>query len=277
MSWHYLREQEAVSSEAISWDGEQFAPSKSKNTLGMYCLLDSGTASCHTSLSGMTSEHSTEQSGADGSTLSAADSHAKTSVQQEKARESRENEAGYGLTWPASQAKFDRDTSSWKIHPCLFPEDSMLSSPTLPRWGTMRNGELLEAQMPSGLAEYRSSIMSAIDCSLSLRAPTLTVCGNYNRKGVSPTSGDGLATFVKRLPTLVSTDADKWNRKTEEERKAKGNFVRLSNALGAGGPMTPTWCEWYMGFPLGWTELRPLAMYKFRQWLHSHGLSSEND
>lgn len=46
--------------------------------------------------------------------------------------------------------------------------------------------------------------------------PTLTVCGNYNRKGASLTSGDGLATAV-------------------------------------GGRLNPTWCEWYIGFPLGWT------------------------
>jgi len=43
--------------------------------------------------------------------------------------------------------------------------------------------------------------------------PTLTVCENYNKKGLSPTSGDGLATVI-------------------------------------GGRLSPTWCEWYMGFPL---------------------------
>lgn len=53
--------------------------------------------------------------------------------------------------------------------------------------------------------------------------PTPTRCGNYNRKGASPTSGDGLATAV-------------------------------------GGRLNPTWCEWYMGFPLGWTDVAwPLA------------------
>lgn len=53
---------------------------------------------------------------------------------------------------------------------------------------------------------------------LAVILPTLTVCGNYNRKGASPTSGDGLATAV-------------------------------------GGRLNPTWCEWFMGFPLGWTDV----------------------
>ena len=38
--------------------------------------------------------------------------------------------------------------------------------------------------------------------------PTPTVCGNYNRKGASSTSGDGLATAVKRSlwPTPTKSD-----------------------------------------------------------------------
>jgi hypothetical protein len=48
--------------------------------------------------------------------------------------------------------------------------------------------------------------------------PALTRKGNYNRRGCSRTSGDGLATVV-------------------------------------GGSLNPTWCEWLQGFPLGWTEV----------------------
>lgn len=66
--------------------------------------------------------------------------------------------------------------------------------------------------------------------------PTLTVRGNYNRKGLSKTSGDGLATVV-------------------------------------GGRLNPTWCEWYMGFPMQWTELGCSVMPKYRQWLRLHGKS----
>lgn len=63
--------------------------------------------------------------------------------------------------------------------------------------------------------------------------PTLTVCGNYNRKGASPTSGDGLATVV-------------------------------------GGKLNPRWLEWFMGFPVGWTALHCLATRKFRRWQRLH-------
>jgi hypothetical protein len=43
----------------------------------------------------------------------------------------------------------------------------------------------------------------------------------------------------------------------------------LSETLG--GQLNPTWVEWLMGWPIGWTDLKPLEMDKFQQWLRSHG------
>ena len=65
-------------------------------------------------------------------------------------------------------------------------------------------------------------------------------------------AGDLLNTAVRRMPTLVAKDAE-------------------SGAPGDGGPLNPTWCEWFMGFPLGWTELGDSAMPRFRRWFDSHG------
>jgi hypothetical protein len=38
-----------------------------------------------------------------------------------------------------------------------------------------------------------------------------------------------------------------------------------------GGVPNPMFSEWLMGWPLGWTDLKPLGMGKFQQWLDSHG------
>jgi hypothetical protein len=38
-----------------------------------------------------------------------------------------------------------------------------------------------------------------------------------------------------------------------------------------GGKLNPTWVEWLMGWPLGWTDLKPLEMDKFQKWLEQHG------
>lgn len=87
-------------------------------------------------------------------------------------------------------------------------------------------------------------------CSL---LPTPTVNGNYNRKGLSKTSGDGLATFVRKLlPTPTANDA-KCNGTASPQN-------RNSDALNvvAGGALNPEWVEWLMGFPRGWTEVSGL-------------------
>jgi len=38
---------------------------------------------------------------------------------------------------------------------------------------------------------------------------------------------------------------------------------RNSDGSPTGGQLNPTWVEWLMGWPLGWTDLKPLAMDKF--------------
>jgi hypothetical protein len=44
-----------------------------------------------------------------------------------------------------------------------------------------------------------------------------------------------------------------------------------------GGKLNPTWIEWLMGWPLGWTDLKPLEMDKFRQWQRQHSNSYQTD
>jgi hypothetical protein len=68
--------------------------------------------------------------------------------------------------------------------------------------------------------------------------PTPTVCGNYNRKGASATSGDGLATWVReRVPTPTTQDAANNGGPSQSERT-----------------LNPDWVEWLMGWPVGWTD-----------------------
>jgi hypothetical protein len=41
--------------------------------------------------------------------------------------------------------------------------------------------------------------------------------------------------------------------------------------------LNPVWVEWLMGWPLGWTDLKPLATDKFRWWQQQHGVSSSEE
>ena len=93
--------------------------------------------------------------------------------------------------------------------------------------------------------------------------PTPTVCGNYNRKGASKTSGDGLATAVKNWPTPRTAGmcggTGSWELLNKNTTKEEARQMGAGN----GGKLNPTWVEWLMGWPLGWTDLKPLATDKF--------------
>jgi hypothetical protein len=133
--------------------------------------------------------------------------------------------------------------------------------------------------------------------------PNPTDKGNYNKKGLSAKSGDGLAMAVKHWPTpdahmgtggrvsksfptgkrpsgskqsITLNDAVRWATPTARDYRSPGTPERLSRAQRessrgqplteqAGGQLNPTWVEWLMGFPLGWTALEPSATRSSRK------------
>ena len=112
--------------------------------------------------------------------------------------------------------------------------------------------------------------------------PTPTIHGNHNRKGASPTSGDGLMTAVRQAeanfptPTVAASKGSSPGSLTRKDGRSRVND-RLDHRMMAehGGSLNPTWVEWLMGWPLGWTDLNASATVRFRQWLRSHGGNSD--
>jgi hypothetical protein len=97
------------------------------------------------------------------------------------------------------------------------------------------------------------------------RLTTLTVHGNYNRKGCSPKSGDGLAAAIRKMPTRAAQDAKNNAGPSQMGR----NTLPLNAEIG--GPLNPEWCEWFMGWPIGWTELPRSETGKCHSKRLSHG------
>ena len=63
---------------------------------------------------------------------------------------------------------------------------------------------------------------------------------------------------------------------TPKAQNSRGNGEKHGDGgpsldVAVGGQLNPTWVEWLMGWPLEWTDLKPLATDKFPQWLRSHG------
>jgi hypothetical protein len=98
--------------------------------------------------------------------------------------------------------------------------------------------------------------------------PTPT-CHNANEKG-SPSEfnrdSPGLGTVVLWFPTPQASDnRDRGNMSNPsiQRRIALGKQIMLSQSVDRNsGQLNPTWVEWLMGWPLGWTDLKPLEMDK---------------
>jgi hypothetical protein len=96
----------------------------------------------------------------------------------------------------------------------------------------------------------------------------------YNEKRKAETRGKPLSYVVKLWPTPRTTGmcggTGNWN-----QLKDKCENIEEDRKMGAGngGQLNPTWVEWLMGWPLEWTDLKPLGTDKFQAWLHLHGTS----
>lgn len=257
MSWHYSQALVEAFSAGTSSDGGRFAPSKSRSILVQFCSHGKTTACFPRSRFGTISVHLTDDRGEELLTWFRAASLVRISAQPEKERASPVNAPGSGARWRASSARYDRGSSSWKTHLCLWEEDLKPSSLTLPRWGMMRGGELWERTTPELLTEE---------------------------------TGFG----EEQWPTPRATDGSHGGRVTPRKSKNGGNLIEAvsmnmfptptanrrdglqSHGVNViGGQLNPEWVEWLMGWPIGWTDLKPLGMDKFQQWRRSHGVCSE--
>lgn len=94
-----------------------------------------------------------------------------------------------------------------------------------------------------------------VDLGVAVRmwpTPTASTGGNEAAKANGEGSGTGikLATAVLLYPTPCARD---WKDNGTSPAELARNSTTL--ATHAGGQLNPTWVEWLMGFPPGWTEL----------------------
>ena len=85
------------------------------------------------------------------------------------------------------------------------------------------------------------------------------------------------AVVKKMFPTPQASDnRDRGNMSNPsiQRRVAKGKQIMLSQSVDQNsGQLNPTWVEWLMGWPLGWTDLKPLVMDKSHSAQQQHGES----
>lgn len=122
-----------------------------------------------------------------------------------------------------------------------------------------------------------SSLAQQVNTPSRWPTPTASLASKGGR--ITPRKGREGGTLIEAVsariwPTPNASDSNKWSNQTLAERKAKKQQVRLNTAVapegGKGGQLNPAWVEWLMGWPIGWTELKPLEMARFREWQQQH-------
>jgi len=290
--------------ETCSLDTLQSLLVKSKSTHERFCYSGSLTEYCQCFPFGTTLQHSEKttpnaqkplQRGRrcqrNSSFAAGSRNCAKTSVAPGKVKALQEHEADCGAKWRGSFARFDRDTCSWKTAQCLLLGGLEEFSETWPKWGMMRGGECSERVIP---ARPTSGTESG-----SWQTPVSDdevnrVAGKVNSRGEP-----NLSAQVKMWPTPAARDSKGANSAEHCLVTGKGrkHMDQLPNAVAHGGTTTPqtwatptastggpepdgktgrklttqvagqlnpSWVEWLMGWPIGWTDLKPLETGRFQ-------------
>ena len=296
MSWLFSQALVEAFSGASSSDGEPSAPLNVMPTPHKFWRNDKTMDSSNLSRFGLMCAVLTEDRGAELLKSFQAASLARTSARQGRAQASTGNALASGLNLLGSLARFDPASSSWKTPHSSLLGDSDGFSETWPRWGSMRSGVCWGRTMPElhtsengsgywptpratdgshGGPNQRGSKGDLMLSSAVHQFPTPTATNtkaNHMRgadkgKPREPRSyfltpratdtgkGEGSETFVKRM-----------GDRTED------CFQSLPSQVG--GQLNPPWVEWLMGWPIGWTDLKPLETARSRKWPHSHSESS---
>ena len=276
MSYIYLRERGEESSAECYSDIPAYVLSKLNLTAEKSSCKGSATESCPASPSGPTCGLSPAVRGAEKSMSSAEDSRAKIFPLPEKARESTGSEAVYGRNLQESLARYDPDSRSWRTRQCLLLGGLAECLETLPKSGMMRNGVLWELTMSE--PRTRES-----ECGF-WRTPDAGAGGTISEEKMERFLSGGTresgAAIQIRLCDQVRERRLWPTPKCQDSRAALRD--RNKSNLGEvvhGGTLTPrmktarlnpVWVEWLMGWPIGFTDLKPSATDKFRSWRQQH-------
>lgn len=192
---------------------------------------------------GTTCEPLTADLGAELLTWYLAGFPAKISPSPAEATDSTASALDSGWKWPASFAKWDQASCEWKTRQCSLIEGSTAYSQTWPAWGLMLDGECSE---------------------------------------LTPLVPPSTAPEFGYWQTPTTRDAKGQSGKGNRIRRGKGGRLHVANLcdqiVDCGRPDLVRSVQFrysLMGWPTGWTGLKPLETDKFPLWLQQHGVYSE--
>jgi hypothetical protein len=160
-------------------------------------------------------------------------------------------------------------------------------------WPTPRANELDYSEHVQGLHGMNYIAKDGREWGINLTTavktwPTPSAMDTINRKGMRPSrEATGRTTgYLSEMVMFPTPRANKWGLPdshgnvsawaTPAARGWKGEGYEGQLGTQIGGSLNPTWVEWLMGLPLGWTALEPLGMeLSLLSWLNSFGVTDD--
>lgn len=252
MSFPFLLEPVADCSEPICSDGEPLVTSNGTTTASESSLLASVMDSCQQPQSSLTcvSSHSPVQPTSTEELrmwLQQAFPVSRLALLDGNLQKTTSGTCGQQPRM--SFAVFDQSASCWKTSQVsLFADTPESCSPTWPQWGTW-----------DGTAAY------------PLPIPAQITSAPDGGSWPTPLARDARTLLgAARSEASLGTDPLAWE---VAQREFSANGLPIPH----GARLNPEWVEWLQGFPMGWTDLKPLAIHKYREWLQQHSPFSHDE
>jgi hypothetical protein len=186
-------------------------------------------------------------------TLFVVDSLARTLALLDNAQDLKANAQDSGMSSPVLLATYDPDTSSWRTSQGCFLRGWEPYSETWPAAGMMQNGRAY--RLPRLVPRISGKGCSYLP---TIRASDADHGGPNQRDSKGRM---GFTAAIRRWPTLRSCSAMAAVITKDAVAKSSESFPNIETviareygeaAIGMG--IAPEFCEWYMGFPTGWTD-----------------------
>ena len=280
MSWLFSQALVAEYSRATCWDGAPSAPLSVMPTQHKFWRNDKTLEPSALSRFGLTCAALTEDRGADLLTWFREASLARTSALPAEAQALMAHAAECGDTWRGSLARFDPGSCTWRTAQPSLLGDSEECSVTWPRSGMTAAGQCWElptlvpptSATGSGLwqtpvaddavnrvaGKWNSRGEPKLSAQVLMKPwPTPTSSLGTNGWRVTPAKAREGGTLIEALSarTYATPTARDWRSGKASQATHDRNSRPLSEQIG--GLLNPTWVEWLMGWPIGWTDLRP--------------------
>lgn len=251
MSWHFSLALVEEFSDLNCLNTESYVQLRSIRTAERSCFDGKTTRSYRRSLSGMTYAPSTATRGVEKWMLSLVVSPVSLGAKPESGKGGPMSVTS-GLTRSELSGRWDHNTVSWKMYPASSRKrTSERSSAGWPRRGTMFAGILFQRPKRVPTTSGRGSGL----------LPTPSATGYGTNQGGSAGRTGKVRPSLQQMASKNLWPSPTANRRSGLQSHGKNAIL---------GPLNPMWVEWLMGWPLGWTDLKPLEMDKYREWLAQH-------